>query len=368
MLSTGANFRATPLKEWSGTHDELKKKKAKIDKAVDYILEKHRHADTQTRDEDVIAREIKQKEKLDRASQKIDRFLKTHADRTGVSGKVIKSNITDNESAKMKTSHGVLQGYTGVVAVDAKHQVIVQAQAYGQGQEHGLLEPTIEGLRANLNTDNTDIMAKAKVAVDSGYHNQKALEYLEENRIDGYIADTGFRSRDPRFKDYKEHKPKDRLKSKVRFGLADLSVDPGQQTCVCPAGYAMGLKDANVTINHNRFMQFKAYEKDCSVCPLKRQCLKNENQPTPRQIHVLIGTLPARNTGVIERMKQKIDSDEGRATYSRRLGIVEPVFANITAMIGIKRFSLRGKDKVNTQWQWMTMVHNIFKLHRFAWT
>lgn len=364
----GCKLPSNASKEWSGTHDELKKKKAKIDKAVDYILEKHRHADTQTRDEDVIAREIKQKEKLDRASQKIDRFLKTHADRTGVSGKVIKSNITDNESAKMKTSHGVLQGYTGVVAVDAKHQVIVQAQAYGQGQEHGLLEPTIEGLRANLNTDNTDIMAKAKVAVDSGYHNQKALEYLEENRIDGYIADTGFRSRDPRFKDYKEHKPKDRLKSKVRFGLADFSVDPGQQTCVCPAGYAMGLKDANVTINHNRFMQFKAYEKDCSVCPLKRQCLKNENQPTPRQIHVLIGTLPERNTGVIERMKQKIDSDEGRATYSRRLGIVEPVFANITAMIGIKRFSLRGKDKVNTQWQWMTMVHNIFKLHRFAWT
>ena len=46
----------------SGTHDELKKKKAKIDKAVDYILEKHRHADTQVRDEDVIARELKQKD------------------------------------------------------------------------------------------------------------------------------------------------------------------------------------------------------------------------------------------------------------------------------------------------------------------
>ncbi len=90
----------------------------------------------------------------------------------------------------MKTRRGVIQGYTGVVAVDsmegrgravsgttaenAKHQVIVQAQAYGQGQEHGLLEPTTEGLRANLNTD---VMATAKVTVDSGYHNQKALAY-----------------------------------------------------------------------------------------------------------------------------------------------------------------------------------------------
>lgn len=81
-----------------------------------------------------------------------------------------------------------------MVAVDAKHQVIVQAQAYGQGPEHGLLEPTLEGLRANLNTENTDVMATAKVAVDSGYHNQKALEYLEDNGIDGYLADAGLRS------------------------------------------------------------------------------------------------------------------------------------------------------------------------------
>ena len=92
----GCKLPSNASKEWSGTHDDLKKKKAKIDKAVDYILEKHRHADTQTRDEDVIARELKQKEKLDRASQKIGQFLKTHADRKGVSGKVVKSNITDN--------------------------------------------------------------------------------------------------------------------------------------------------------------------------------------------------------------------------------------------------------------------------------
>lgn len=29
--------------------------------------------------------------------------------------------------------------------------------------------------------------------------------------------------------------------------------------------------------------------------------------------------------------------------------------------------SLRGKDKVNGQWQLMTMLHNIFKVHRYGW-
>lgn len=42
-------------------------------------------------------------------------------------------NRTDNESAKIATSKSVIQGYTGVAAVDAKHQVIVQAQAHGTG-------------------------------------------------------------------------------------------------------------------------------------------------------------------------------------------------------------------------------------------
>lgn len=59
----GGKLPSNASKESSGTHDKLKKKKAKIDKAVDYMLEKHRRADTQTRDEDVIARELKQKGK-----------------------------------------------------------------------------------------------------------------------------------------------------------------------------------------------------------------------------------------------------------------------------------------------------------------
>ena len=44
-------------------------------------------------------------------SEQIQQFLDSHEERTGISGKPVKSNITDPESAKMKTSHGVIQGY-----------------------------------------------------------------------------------------------------------------------------------------------------------------------------------------------------------------------------------------------------------------
>ena len=44
-------------------------------------------------------------------------------------------------------------------------------------------------------------------------------------------------------------------------------------------------------------------------------------------------------------MKARIDSDEGKRIYSHRMSTVEPVFANLEHNKGLKRFSLRGKNK-----------------------
>ena len=57
-----------------------------------------------------------------------------NGDKMGKNGEAKKSNITDNESAKMATSHGVIQGYNGVASVDGKHQVIVMRRPMGKGR------------------------------------------------------------------------------------------------------------------------------------------------------------------------------------------------------------------------------------------
>ena len=362
----GCKLPSNASKDWSGTHEELKKKHKKIDKAVDYILTQHQQNDKNALDNKLIERGKKQIKKLQASSEKIKTFLNNHDERTGISGKPVKSNITDNESAKMKTSHGVIQGYNGVAAVDDKHQIIVASEAYGQGPEHDLLEPMLEQAHENLKTKKKNIK-DTRITADSGYHNTKTLTYLKENNIDGYIADPGFRSRDPRFKDYKQHKDKNRLKPKKRFCVEDFTVDIKKQTCICPAGQAMWLCSAQATISERNFMQFRAYEKDCPVCPLKAQCLRNKNQMTPRQVNIKLGVSEVKKAGVIEQMKQKIDATKGRAIYSQRLGTVEPVFGHINTMIGFKRFSLRGKTKVNAQWQLISMIHNILKIHRYGW-
>jgi len=114
-------------------------------------------------------------------------------------------------------------------------------------------------------------------------------------------------------------------------------------------------------------MQFQAYEDDCPACPLKAQCLRKADQKTPRQVNFKQGITKEKKNSLLEKMKSKIDSAKGRHIYSKRLGTVEPVFGHINTMIGIKRFSLRGKTKVNAQWQLITMVHNILKIHRYGW-
>lgn len=94
------------------------------------MLQRHRDEDAAEQQPDIHEREVKQIKKLREVSRKLKRFLETEQERTGVSGKTVKSNITDNESAKMKTSHGVIQGYTGVAAADSQHQVVVHAEAF----------------------------------------------------------------------------------------------------------------------------------------------------------------------------------------------------------------------------------------------
>jgi len=73
--------------------------------------------------------------------------------------KEVKSNITDNvpqgifsgfaihlKSAKMITSKGTIQGCNGIATVNKKHQIIVDAQACGEGQEHHTLQPVLKSV------------------------------------------------------------------------------------------------------------------------------------------------------------------------------------------------------------------------------
>ena len=165
----GCKMPSDASKEWSGTKEELQAKKEKMEKAIKQIVKRHREMDTKEKDKEVIDQEEKSIETMKKKVKKIKEFLRDNDDKPGKRGKPIKSNITDNESAKIKTSHGVIQGYNGVTVVDEKHQIIVHAEAFGAAQEHDLLEPMIEGTRENFKEigSEEDVFEKAKLVADT---------------------------------------------------------------------------------------------------------------------------------------------------------------------------------------------------------
>ncbi|WP_318479882.1 transposase, partial [Photobacterium leiognathi] len=119
----GCKISSNASKEWSGTHEELQRKKEKLERASRRIIERHQNQDALPNE--VIAQDLRQKQKLDNSANKIGEFLASTQDKLGFNNKPIKSNITDNDSAKMTTSKGTIQGYNGIAITDDKHQVIL---------------------------------------------------------------------------------------------------------------------------------------------------------------------------------------------------------------------------------------------------
>ncbi len=116
----GCKLPSNASRTWSGTKAELAKKAQKMEKAIGYLLDTHRRQDSGQNQATLVVRECQQIETLSRNSRKLREWLAVNPEKTNRRGQALKSNVTDPESATMKTSHGVVQGYTGVAAVDAK--------------------------------------------------------------------------------------------------------------------------------------------------------------------------------------------------------------------------------------------------------
>jgi transposase len=61
-------------------------------------------------------------------------------------------------------------------------------------------------------------------------------------------------------------------------------------------------------------------------------------------------------------MDAKLAEPANAELYKKRSQVIEPVFGNIKANLGYRRFSLRGMSAVNTEWRLICTAHNLLKL------
>ncbi len=75
---------------------------------------------------------------------------------------------------------------------------------------------------------------------------------------------------------------------------------------------------------------------------------------------------PTAGGSVTETMRHRLRTAAGKAKYALRKQTVELVFGIIKAVMGFRRFLLRGKVKVSLEWTLVTLAYNFKRLFRLV--
>lgn len=253
-------------------------------------------------------------------------------------------NLTDFDATFQKQEHNLVRpGYRAEVAVDKKEQIIVACDVTNKRTDYEQLIPLVEQIETNLPEDSAQ--KSVVLTADSGYSSMERLKELElKEHIDAYIPDAKYQGKQ-RGK---------RIDEDSSFHKKNFTYDARNNVYVCPN-------------NKRLFFVRRRREKSgamCSVyqcrqyrgCQYAGVCTTNRDG---REIRI------CDNIGVLYRMRQKLDTAEGKQIYRRRKTIVEPVLGNIKHNLGFRRFLLRGLKKVRAEFILIAIVHNIRKIANF---
>jgi hypothetical protein len=149
-------------------------------------IEKHKRKDAAGEiDKETERHYREQQKKLNRGIEKINAFLEAMEKKESKRGKETKSNVTDNESALIHTSHGYIQGYIGLAVSDQKGQIIVSAEAVGSANEcehfPRMLDKTLDNMKeAAVQTPEG---TKRIMLADNNYFGEENLKACLERGI-----------------------------------------------------------------------------------------------------------------------------------------------------------------------------------------
>lgn len=230
------------------------------------------------------------------------------------------SNFTDAELHIMRTNNkGWDDCGNAQASVDEAHQIIVAGDVSAESNDkhqavamaHATLS-TLEQAGLALPKDDSGEPKAIPVTLDNGYDSAEAVKGLEALGFDPYIA-TG------------------REKPKVDLSSAEVPASPCDEKCVAESSPSQASP---------------------SPCGEKLAAESRPAEESPGQTK--------------ERMAAKVRTPEGRAFYSRRKVIVEPVFGQIKEGRGFRRFLLRGMKKLRGEWRLLCVTHNLLKIWRYG--
>jgi hypothetical protein len=100
---------------------------------------------------------------------------------------------------------------------------------------------------------------------------------------------------------------------------------------------------------------------DNNVTPYISLGKEQHNQPLEQRFKEADPLPP--NPTLIEKVKYRLQTQEGKKIYSERKSTVEPVFGIIKHVMGFRQFMLRGFEEVKGEWNLVCIAYNLKRLH-----
>jgi hypothetical protein len=129
--------------------------------------------------------------------------------------------------------------------------------------------------------------------------------------------------------------------------------DKEKDVCCCPMGKEMPYRETKKCKRSQGEVQLRIYGcQSCDGCVLYQDCV----DPKSKRGRTVTrdGYEPLR-----DKMHAKMQTEEAKEIYGRRMHIGETPFAIIKGILGFRRFLLRGLEKVRTEWRWVCTAYNL---------
>ena len=232
-------------------------------------------------------------------------------------------SVTDPDTRKMPTAHGMIVGYNAQVAVDAKHKLIAAADVTNEGSDYQQLANVALEAKANLELSRTEVVA------DAGYYNASEVSRCVEQQITPFIpkADTSANT------------------ARGLYGKSQFKYDAVKNEYACPAGAALTYRFS--TYELGRELQYYRAS-GCKTCALKSRCTRNKgNRTITREA----------NEHLMEAMAARMRQQPEK--FKLRKTLAEHPFGTIKRWFGYTHFLLKGLAKVQCEWSLTTLAYNL---------
>jgi transposase len=265
----------------------------------------------------------------------------------------------DTDSTVMPNKEGgYAPNYTPVAATDGVADFIVDCDVIAGPNEQGELLPSVDRIEENFGHK------IGSVSADKAFGTGPNLEGMETRNVNFHtpvespLPQEGnpAKREDPRQPVAEAEWPNLPRNDKKKLAKCCFVYDQARDMYYCPLGKELPYAETNKSDSSQGQRVSRIYRcKDCANCPLAKECLDpkaKRGRTITRDAH----------ESARERMHAKMQTEEGQETYNRRMHVGETPFAIIKGILDVRRFLLRGLEKVRTEWCWVCTAYNLKKL------